>query len=103
MERNELVRAPGYEKTLEISGATCAYEPMYDFHAAEGRFITREDLAAEQPRWWSWARRGASRSSAAARPWASGSAIGGGIYTVVGVMERKDFYWNTANETTWSG
>ena len=45
MERPEAVRGPGYEKTLDVSGATFAYEPMYDFHPAEGRFITAQDLA----------------------------------------------------------
>jgi putative ABC transport system permease protein len=38
MERQELVKAPGFEKRMEVSGATPNYEPMYDFHPAEGRF-----------------------------------------------------------------
>ena len=45
MTRPELVRVPGFEKQLDVSGATPSYEPMYDFHPAEGRFITQEDLA----------------------------------------------------------
>ena len=44
IERTDIVRGPGFEKSLEISGATFAYEPMYDFHPAEGRFITPDDL-----------------------------------------------------------
>ena len=40
MERQELVKAPGFEKRIEVSGATPNYEPMYDFHPAEGRFLT---------------------------------------------------------------
>ena len=45
MVRSELVRTAGYEKTREIAGVTSAYEHMYDFHPAEGRFITPADLA----------------------------------------------------------
>ena len=48
MERNELVKAPGFEKRLEISGATPAYEPMYDFHPAEGRFLTARGPRAQR-------------------------------------------------------
>src|SRR5262249_49109933 len=44
IQRTEIVRAPGFEKSLEIMGATFAYEFMYGFHPAEGRFITQEDL-----------------------------------------------------------
>src|SRR5512147_2662761 len=40
MERTEVVKAPGFEKSLEIAGSTPSYEPMYDFHPAEGRFLT---------------------------------------------------------------
>src|SRR4026207_2513313 len=37
MERQELVKTPGFEKRMDVSGATPNYEPMYDFHPAAGR------------------------------------------------------------------
>ena len=96
MERQELVQAPGFEKQLEISGATPTYEPMYDFHPAEGRFLTPEDLARSAK----VVVLGSTRREQlfGGRP-ALGQlvSIGGDRYTVVGVMERKEFYWNSAN------
>jgi ABC-type antimicrobial peptide transport system permease subunit len=98
MQREALVRAAsGFEKTLEVSGATWGYEPMYNFHPAEGRFLTDEDLATSAK----VAVLGSTRREQlfGARP-ALGQTItiDGGSYTIVGVMERKEFYWNSAND-----
>jgi putative ABC transport system permease protein len=97
MERSEVVRGPGYERTLDISGATFAYEPMYDFHPAEGRFITAQDLAESAK----VVVLGSERREQifGARP-AVGQTltIAGSTYTVVGVMQKKEFYFNTAND-----
>jgi ABC-type antimicrobial peptide transport system permease subunit len=97
MERKDIVKAPGYEKTLEISGSTPAYEPMYDFHAAEGRFLTAEDMAQSAK----VVVLGSTRREQifGGRP-AVGQVlnIGGSGYTVVGVMESKEFYFNSAND-----
>ena len=98
MQREALLRAAsGFEKTLEVSGATWGYEPMYNFHPAEGRFITDEDLATSAK----VAVLGSTRREQffGARP-ALGQTItiDGGSYTIVGVMERKEFYWNSAND-----
>jgi putative ABC transport system permease protein len=97
MERREMVRAPGYEKTLEIAGSTPAYEPMYDFHAAEGRFLTAEDMAQSAK----VVVLGSTRREQifGGRP-AVGQVlnIGGSGYTVVGVMEKKEFFFNSAND-----
>lgn len=99
MVRDEIVRGQGFEKTLEISGATWAYEPMYDFHAAEGRFLTPQDLATSAK----VVVLGATRRD---QIFGGGPAvgrtlsIGGSAYTVVGVMQRKEFYWNSANSNS---
>jgi putative ABC transport system permease protein len=99
MERQELVRGPGYEKTLEVSGATWAYEHMYGFHPVEGRFITAQDLAESSK----VVVLGATRREQifGARP-AVGQTlnIAGSTYTVVGVMEKKEFFWNSANDNS---
>jgi len=96
MERNELVKTPGFEKRLSISGATPSYEPMYDFHPAEGRFLTAEDVSRSAK----VVVLGSTRREQmfGGRP-ALGQVIslGDDRYTVVGVMERKEFYWNSAN------
>ncbi len=97
MERHEVVRGAGYEKTLEVSGATFAYEDMYNFHPAEGRFITQEDLAQSNK----VVVLGSTRREQifGSRP-AVGQTlnIGGTTYTVVGVMEKKEFFFNSAND-----
>lgn len=97
INREELVKAPGFEKTIEISGDSPAYEPMYNFHPAEGRFITAEDMAESSK----VVVLGSTRREElfGARP-AIGSilSIAGTTYTVVGVMERKEFYFNSAND-----
>jgi putative ABC transport system permease protein len=96
MVRREVVKAPGFEKTLDVSGGTPAYEPMYDFHAAEGRFLTAEDLTSSAK----VVVLGSTRREQlfGGRP-ALGQVISVGQdrYTVVGVMQRKEFYWNRAN------
>jgi len=97
VERRERVRAPGFEKELEIAGSTPAYEPMYDFHAAEGRFLTAEDLDTSAK----VVVLGATRRE---QIFGTGPAvgrtlqIGASSYTVVGVMRRKEFYFNSAND-----
>jgi putative ABC transport system permease protein len=97
MERNALVRAPRYEKRLELSGATTAYEAMYDFHAAEGRFLTAEDLTQS-------AKVVVLGSTRREQIFGGRPAVGrtltidGDPYRVVGVMERKFFVWNSAND-----
>jgi putative ABC transport system permease protein len=99
MERDELVRAGGYEKSLEISGDTWAYEPMYDFHPAEGRFLTAEDVAKSA----NVVVLGSTRREElfGGRPAVGREVrIGQGVYTVVGVMEKKEFYWNSANHNS---
>lgn len=96
MERREIVKAPGFEKELEVAGGTPTYEHMYDFHPVEGRFLTPEDLARSAQ----VVVLGSTRREQlfGGRP-AVGQviSIGAGRYTVVGVMERKEFYWNSAN------
>src|SRR5262249_5099207 len=96
MERQELVKAPGFEKRIDVSGATPNYEAVYDFHPAEGPFLTREDLArnAKVVVLGSTRREELFGGREAVGQLVS---IGGDRYTVVGVMERKEFYWNSAN------
>ena len=96
MERREIVKAPGFEKELEIAGSTPTYEHMYDFHPVEGRFLTPEDIARSAK----VVVLGSTRRDElfGGRP-AVGQviSIGADRYTVVGVMQRKEFYWNSAN------
>ncbi len=99
VERRELLRAPGFEKTLMVSGATWAYEPMYEFHPVEGRFITPQDLVESSK----VVVLGSTRKE---EIFGGGPAvgralsIGGSTYTVVGVMGRKEFFWNSANDNS---
>jgi putative ABC transport system permease protein len=96
MERSEVVRAPGFEKQIDVSGDTPTFEHMYDFHPAEGRFLTAEDIVRN-------AKVVVLGSTRREQMFGGRSAVGQVIsvgadrYTVVGVMERKEFYWNSAN------
>ncbi len=96
MARREIVKAPGFEKRIEVSGATAAYQPMFDFHPAEGRFITEDDLERSAKVVVLGARQ--RQRMFGGRP-ALGQriSIGEDRYTVVGVMEEKEFYFNAAN------
>ena len=69
---------------------------MYDFHPAEGRFLTQEDLARSAKVVVLGSTR---REELFGGRDAIGQlvSIGGDRYTVVGVMQRKEFYWNSAN------
>lgn len=99
IERQELVKAPGFEKTIQIAGATFAYGPMYNFAPAEGRFITPEDLQQSNK----VVVLGSTRREQifGSRP-ALGQtvAIGGSAYIVVGVMEKKEYFFNSANDNS---
>lgn len=96
VQRNEIVKGHGYEKTLEISGATSAYEHMYDFHPAEGRFLTAEDLSDSAKVVVLGSRR--REEIFGARPAVGQTlSIAGRTYTVVGVMQKKEFYFNEAD------
>jgi putative ABC transport system permease protein len=97
LQRTETVRAAGFEKGLEISGATFAYEPMYDFHPVEGRFITQEDLTSSAKVVVLGSRR--REQIFGARP-AVGQTltIGGDAYRVIGVMQTKEFFFNSADD-----
>jgi len=96
VQRNEIVKGHGYEKTLEVSGATAAYEHMYDFHPAEGRFLTAEDVADSAKVVVLGAQR--REQIFGARPAVGQTlSIAGRTYTVVGVMEKKEFFFNEAD------
>jgi ABC-type antimicrobial peptide transport system permease subunit len=97
VERFELVRGPGFERRMSVSGATPSYEPMYGFHPAEGRFLTPEDLTSSA----NVAVLGSTRREEifGARPAVGRTVMIGAIpFTVVGVMKRKEFYFNSANQ-----
>ncbi len=97
MERWERVRAPGFEKWLEISGSTPSYQPMYDFKPAEGRFLTPEDMATS-------AKVVVLGSTRREQLFGGRSALGQAVkigdtsYVVVGVMERKVFSFNNFDD-----
>lgn len=96
VQRNEIVKGHGYEKTLEVSGATSAYEHMYDFHPVEGRFLTAEDVSSSAKVVVLGAQR--REDIFGARPAVGQTlSIAGRTYTVVGVMEKKEFYFNEAD------
>lgn len=96
IERQELVRRAGFEKRINLSGATPAYEPMYSFHVAEGRFITQQDLSESSK----VVVLGSTRRDqifGGENPIGKTVEMAGATFTVVGVMEKKEFFWNEAD------
>ncbi len=97
MQREVLVRAPGFDRRLEVSGATRGFEALHAFHAAEGRFISDTDLARSAKVAVLGAKR---REEIFGRRPALGQtlSIDGAPYTVVGVMEAKEFHFSSAGD-----
>jgi putative ABC transport system permease protein len=87
---SQVVRYRSVEKPRDVMGVAPAYSPMNDFRAAQGRFITDQDVAT--------AARVAVMGTERAReffgsenPIGKTITIGGNGYLVVGVMEEKYF------------
>jgi putative ABC transport system permease protein len=93
VENNLMVRTPTYLKEREITGATPDYQAVYKFFPARGRFLIDDDLASMS--------RVVVLGDSAARlyfgnedPLGKTLFIGEAGFRVVGVMRRKEFYFN---------
>jgi ABC-type antimicrobial peptide transport system permease subunit len=92
-EANLLVRTPTYHKEREIAGATPDYQAVYKFFPARGRFLIDDDLVSMS--------RVVVLGDSAARlyfgnedPLGKTLYIGDAGFRVVGVLRRKEFYFN---------
>jgi putative ABC transport system permease protein len=88
-----IVRTPSFQKERDISGVTPDYQAIYNFYPARGRFLIDDDLASMS--------RVAVLGDTAARlyfgnedPLGKTLFIGDVGFRVVGVMRRKEFYFN---------
>ena len=88
-----MVRTPSYLKERDISGLTPDYPAVYNFYPARGRFLIDDDLASMS--------RVVVLGDTAARlyfgnedPIGKTLFIGDAGFRVVGVMRRKEFYFN---------
>jgi ABC-type antimicrobial peptide transport system permease subunit len=88
-----MVRTPSYLKERVISGVTPDYQGVYNFYPARGRFLIDDDLASMS--------RVAVLGDTAARlyfgnedPVGKTLFIGDAGFRVVGVMRRKEFFFN---------
>ena len=88
-----MVRTPSYLKERDISGLTPDYPSVYNFYPARGRFLIEDDLAAMA--------RVVVLGDTAARlyfgnedPLGKTLFLGDVGFRVVGVMRRKEFYFN---------
>jgi ABC-type antimicrobial peptide transport system permease subunit len=87
------IRTPTYQKLREVTGATPDYQAVYKFFPARGRFLIDDDLASMS--------RVVVLGDSAARlyfgnedPLGKTLYIGDGGFRVVGVLRRKEFYFN---------
>jgi ABC-type antimicrobial peptide transport system permease subunit len=93
VEVNLMVRTPTYLKEREIAGATPDYQAVYKFFPARGRFLIDDDVNSMS--------RVVVLGDTAARmyfgnedPLGKMVFIGDVGFRVVGVMRRKEFYFN---------
>jgi ABC-type antimicrobial peptide transport system permease subunit len=88
-----IVRYGDYHKQEDITGATPDYTSVYKFYPARGRFITQDDMEKG-------ARVTVLGDTAARRYFGNEDPLGKTLYIgdvgfhVVGVMKRKEFYFN---------
>jgi putative ABC transport system permease protein len=87
------IRTPTYQKLREVTGATPDYQTVYKFFPARGRFLIDDDIAQMS--------RVVVLGDSAARlyfgnedPLGKTLYIGDGGFRVVGVLRRKEFYFN---------
>jgi len=97
-----LVSRGDYQKEWNLDGVTPDYQTVYKFYPGKGRFITQDDLAN--------ASRVCVLGETAARTFfGSDEPVGKTVYldgvgmTVVGVMQRKEYFFNrgTFNALEW--
>ena len=93
VEVNLMVRTPTYLKEREIAGATPDYQAVYKFFPARGRFLIEDDVNSMS--------RVVVLGDTAARlyfgnedPIGKTLFIGEVGFRVIGVMRRKEFYFN---------
>jgi ABC-type antimicrobial peptide transport system permease subunit len=93
VEVNLMVRTPTYLKEREIAGATPDYQAVYKFFPARGRFLIDDDVN-------SMARVVVLGDTAARMYFGNEDPIGKTLFIgdvgfrVIGVMRRKEFYFN---------
>lgn len=85
-----VMRYRNIEKPRSITGVAPAYVPMNDFHAAQGRFITDQDVATAA-RVVVLGTERAAEFFGSEDPVGKTITIGGAGYLVVGVMQEKYF------------
>lgn len=91
------VRHGAYQKSRDISGVTPDYAAVYKFFPERGRFLIEDDLASQ-------ARVCVLGDTAARRYFGNEDPLGKTLFLgdvgfqVVGVMRRKEFYFNEAND-----
>ena len=92
-----MVRTPGYLKERNITGATPDYQAVYKFFPASGRFLIEDDMA-------SMARVCVLGDSAARLYFGNEDPLGKTLFIsdvgfrVVGVMRRKEFFFNEGDQ-----
>jgi putative ABC transport system permease protein len=92
-----LVTRGDFQKEWDIDGVTPDYQTVYKFYPARGRFISQDDLAAAN-------RVCVLGDSAARLLFGSEDPIGRTVFldgvgmTAVGVMQRKEYFFNNGDD-----
>jgi len=87
------IRYGDYNKEQEVAGVTPDYPAVYKFYPDKGRFLSEDDMASQS-------RVVVLGDTAARRYFGNEEALGKTLYVgdvgfrVVGVMRRKEFYFN---------
>jgi len=91
------VRQGAVERWMDVTGATAAYQRVYSFWPASGRFITEDDVRRQAKVCvlgdTAWRNLFGNEN-----PIGKDITIGGAGFRIVGVMKRKEFYFSNGDD-----
>ena len=97
------VRYGDYQQERDIAGATPDYTAVYKFYPARGRVPHRRTTWKRRRAWCVLGDTAARIYFGNEDPLGKTLYIGDVGFTVVGVMSRKEFFFNDGTTTPWSG
>ncbi len=99
VRRRALLRSPQAGKSYPVTAVTPGYAELHELRLAAGRFLSDDDLATSAAVVVLGAER-AHEFFGSDNPLGRTLRVGDNAFRVVGVLERREFYWNRSE--TWN-